>query len=87
MEKKYWVDVFYFPCPKCRKTSIGKTYFFIYEKAEIGQAKSNGLLKYTCIHCGASHPSDRVITNGEAMETSPDEALANGIDWESKGSA
>ena len=59
--------------------SMGKTYFFIYEKPEIGQAKMNGLLKYKCIHCGAIHSSNRVITNGDVMETSKEEALANGV--------
>jgi hypothetical protein len=86
-EKKYWVDVYYYQCPTCKKVSIGKTYFYIYQRPEIGQAKMNGLLKYKCIHCGTVHPSNRVRTNGEVVETSAEEALANGIDWESKGSA
>ena len=31
-EKKYWVDVYYYQCPKCKQTSTGKTYFYIYQK-------------------------------------------------------
>jgi len=86
-EKKYWVDVYYYTCPSCKRMSNGKTYFFIYQEPEIGQAKMGGLLKYNCIHCGTVHPSNRVITNGDVIEVSKEEALANGIDWESRGSA
>lgn len=67
--------------------SVGKMYFLIYQKPEIGQAKLEGLMKYRCSHCKAVHPSNRVMTNDEVHEVSKEEALVNGVDWESKGSA
>jgi hypothetical protein len=87
MAKKYFVDVYTYICPTCNKQSLEKAYFAIFAKAEIGTARSAGLYNYKCSNCGAIHRSDRVLVNGESNEVSKEEALANGLVFESKGSA
>jgi DNA-directed RNA polymerase subunit RPC12/RpoP len=87
MEKKYYADAFFYVCRNCKKQTIGKHYYAIYELAEMGAAKRAGLLTFTCMHCGNSVTSDRQLVNGEAAPVSKEEALANGIDFESKGQA
>jgi hypothetical protein len=89
MEKKYFADVYFYTCPKCRRQVIGKNYYCLFELAEMGAAKRAGLITYTCTHedCHASYPSDRLLTNGEAVEVSAKEVLSNGLVFESKGQA
>jgi hypothetical protein len=87
MEMKYFADVFFYNCPKCKKRTIGKHYYGIFELAEMGAAKQAGLVRFKCTHCGASYPSNRIFVNGEAVEVSSKEALSNGLIFESKGSA
>jgi hypothetical protein len=89
MEKKYYCDVYFYNCPRCRRQVIGKNYYGLFELAEMGAAKGAGLITYKCTSadCGASYRSDRLIFNGEVVEVSKDEALSNGIVFESKASA
>ena len=87
MDKQYFVDVYWFRCPKCDGQNSNKAYFGVFEKAEIGAAKHAGLLSYTCTHCGESFPSNRVMTNGEVFGVAKEQALANGLAFESAGSA
>jgi hypothetical protein len=89
MEKKYFADAFFYICPKCKRQTMGKHYYGIFALPEMGAAKRAGLLTFTCMHedCKASYPSDRLLVNGEAVEVSKQEALANGLSFESKGQA
>ena len=87
MNKRYFVDAHFYNCPQCRKQTIGKHYYGIYELAEMGAAKRAGLITFTCTHCGASYPSDRILVSGDAVEVSAKEALSNGLVFDSKGSA
>jgi DNA-directed RNA polymerase subunit RPC12/RpoP len=87
MEKKYFVDVFSYVCPACKQRVSDKAYFAVIEEREIGAARRAGLLTYKCTHCGASHSSKSVHTNGEVTRVSKEQALAHGLTWESKESA
>jgi len=87
MVKKYFVDVYWFVCPKCKKQTVSKSYYCIFERAEIGAAKRSGLLTYHCTHCAASFSSKSITTNGEVSEVSREEAIAGGLAFESSGSA
>ena len=83
MEKKYFVDVYFFNCPKCKQPAIGGLYFHVYQRAEIGAAKRTGLVSYKCQHCHSKFQSDSLLTNGEVSETTKEEAVSRGIDFES----
>jgi len=87
MPMKYYGDAYFYNCPKCRRQVIGKHYYGVFELAEMGAAKGAGLVTYKCTHedCGASYSSDRLTTNGEALEVSEQEALSNGLAFQSKG--
>jgi rubredoxin len=83
MEKKYFVDVYFYICPECKKQSLEKKYFAVFDKREIGQARMAGLLDYNCSQCGAVHNSKSIMVNGEVTEVSQDEAQNDGIGFES----
>lgn len=87
--KKYYADVYFYVCPSCKRQTLGKNYFALFDLAEMGAAKRAGMIKYRCIHadCNAVYGSDRLLTNGEAVEVSEGEARSNGLAYESKGSA
>lgn len=87
MEKKYYADVFVYTCPKCHKQNLDKMYYCLYELAEMGAAKRAGLITYRCMHEPCDFQSNHVLTNGEAIEVSSDEALSNGLVFETKGLA
>jgi hypothetical protein len=84
---KYFVDVYFYNCPKCSNPVIGTKYYHLRELAEMGAAKMAGLINYTCPFCGDSRSSANLLANGHVDETSESEALANGLAVESKGSA
>src|SRR5215813_6312040 len=87
MEKKYYADVYFYQCPRCRNQVLGKMYYALYDLAEMGAAKGAGLITYRCPHkgCGFESKSNHLLTNGEAVEVSRDEAISNGLVYESKG--
>jgi hypothetical protein len=89
MTKKYYADIFFYSCRDCHKPVIGKMYFAVFDRAEIGAAKQAGLVTYQCTHadCRTSYPSNRQMTNGEITEVPMAEALSEGLAFESKGSA
>jgi hypothetical protein len=85
MKKLYFADAYFYDCPTCRKPNVGKKYFAVFQKAEIGAAKSSGLFTYRCSHCKENHSSRSVLMRGEVVEVTEEEARASGIDFESKG--
>jgi hypothetical protein len=88
MEKEYWGDVYFFTCPACGKNNVGAAYYAIFTESEMGAAKRSGKITYPCKNdaCKKPFPADRV--NGEANKVSKEEALKNGLIWESRaGSA
>jgi hypothetical protein len=87
MEKLYFVDTYFYVCPKCKKQSMESAYFAVFEKPEIGAARGAGLVTYQCSNCGTTHKSDRVWVNGDVVEVSKAEALKHKLAFESKGSA
>jgi hypothetical protein len=88
-DKKYYVDAYFYFCPTCQGQVLGKKYYALFELAEMAAAKRVGLITYTCsyLYCRASYPSDRLPTNDDVVEVSKEEALKNGLDFESKRSA
>ena len=87
MAKKFYADAFFYNCPKCRRRVIGKKYYGLFELAEMGAAKAAGLITYKCTYkdCGASYPSDRLLTSGDVLEVSEQLALSNGLVFNSQG--
>ncbi|HST09046.1 MAG TPA: hypothetical protein VLL05_01620 [Terriglobales bacterium] len=83
MEKKYYVEAYRFACPETYIWEIGKAYFAVYEKGDIGQARQAGLLEYKCGRCGKKHLSKPLVVNGSVNETSEREARKAGLLWES----
>jgi hypothetical protein len=88
-EKKYFADAIFFICPRqyCKKQVMQVLYFRAHSKAEVGAARREGLFSYFCPHCRNVIQSNEVHVNGEMNETSKEEALNNGLAWESAGSA
>jgi hypothetical protein len=64
-------------------------YFGVFQIAEIGAAKGAGAIEYRCMHpeCNAVYRSDRLLTNGEVVEVSAQEAQSNGLVFDTQGSA
>jgi hypothetical protein len=88
MDKKYYADVYFYVCPKCQRQVLGKMYFGVFQKSEIGATKLAGLITYRCPHPGCGHSSNHQLVNGEVVEVSPQEALSSGLlVFDSKGSA
>jgi len=88
MEKKYYRDDYFYICPACEKQVWGKMYFGVFERSEIGASKRAGLITYRCSHSGCTFSSNHLLTNGELVEVSADEALSSGrLVFDSKGSA
>jgi hypothetical protein len=83
MPLKYYGEVYIYNCPKCHKQAMGKNYYALSEKAEMGAAKNAGLIAYKCNHCGAIDSAVR--PNGETAEVSAEEALSGGLAFQSKG--
>ena len=83
MEKQYFCNVYYYDCPKCKKHNMGKKYFAVFEKAEIGAASRAGLPTYQCSHCKLHHSAASVLLNGDVVYVTEAEARSNGIDFES----
>jgi hypothetical protein len=89
MIKKYYGDAHFYVCQQCKKQAIGKLYFGVFQMAEIGAAKRAGAFTYQCPNpaCRATYRSDHLLTNGEVIEVSEDEARSNGLVYESAGLA
>jgi hypothetical protein len=87
--KRYYADVYFYVCRQCKKQAVGKIYFGVFQKAEIGAAKKAGAFTYQCPNpaCRATYRSDHLLTSGEVMEVPEDEARSNGLVYESAGSA
>ena len=87
MEKKYFLDAYFYQCPKCKQQSLETAYYAAFDKSEIGAARQQGRFTYHCSKCGAAHSSASVKVNGETNEVSKEEAVSHGVAWESKGSS
>jgi hypothetical protein len=81
MAKKYFADTCFFKWLAGSENSIGRAYYALVVLSEMGEAKNSDTFKYPCSKCGNLFPPDRVNSNME--EVSTEEALKNGLIWES----
>jgi hypothetical protein len=79
MEKKYFVDIFWFKCVACNRSNHQKAYYRLFAKAQVDEARRKGVLKYTCHHCKRTFDSNQVPANSDLFEVSEREALAKGL--------
>jgi len=87
MEKMYFLDAYHYICPKCHRPVSGKKYYAVFAMPEIGAAKAAGLIEWACTHPDCGFSSGRILVNGRLEDASKEEALANGLAFESKGLA
>lgn len=79
MDKKAYVDIFWFKCLACNRSNHQKAYYRLFQKTQVEEARRKGVLMYTCHHCKRTFPSDRVPVNSELLEVSEQEALNKGL--------
>jgi hypothetical protein len=77
MDRKVFVDVFSFVCPRCQRPNLQKKLFRSFTIAEVGQRIQATQL--VCKFCNYKLPLG-FPTNGEITEASPEEAASNPIE-------